>query len=78
VSGWSVRRGARAAAVREVVEETGLTARIFDVTEEAPGEVILNEGEHDGFVWTADPAGLDLAAHFQHWPPAALERGVVP
>jgi DHA2 family methylenomycin A resistance protein-like MFS transporter len=31
VSGWSVRRGARAAAVREVVEETGLTARIFDV-----------------------------------------------
>jgi 8-oxo-dGTP diphosphatase len=40
-------------------------ARIFDVAEEAPREVTLNEGEHDGFVWTADPVGLDLAAHFR-------------
>jgi 8-oxo-dGTP diphosphatase len=40
-------------------------ARIFDVREEAPREVVLNEGEHDRFVWTADPAPLDLAAHFR-------------
>jgi 8-oxo-dGTP diphosphatase len=41
-------------------------ARIFDVVEETPREVTLNEGEHDGFVWTADPAELALAEHFRH------------
>jgi 8-oxo-dGTP diphosphatase len=39
-------------------------ARIFDVAEEQPRDVRLRDDEHDAFVWTADPAGLDLAAHF--------------
>lgn len=40
-------------------------ARVFDVREVRPREVVLNEDEHDEFVWTADPAGLDLAEHFR-------------
>jgi 8-oxo-dGTP diphosphatase len=78
-----------AAAVREMVEETGLKvwilgergrhnwmditgkqqrvhARIFDVREDLPRDVRLNPDEHDRFVWSADPAGLDLATHFRH------------
>ena len=39
-------------------------ARIFDVAEEGSGDVVLNAAEHDRFVWTADPAPLDLADHF--------------
>lgn len=39
-------------------------ARIFDVAEEQPKDVRLRDDEHDEFVWTADPAELDLAAHF--------------
>ena len=45
--------------------ERRVRARIFDVAEEHPTGVVLNDDEHDDFVWTADPAGLDLAAHFQ-------------
>ena len=45
--------------------ERRVHARIFDVREEEPRQVVLNESEHDGFVWTADPAGLDLAEHFR-------------
>jgi len=45
--------------------ERRVHARIFDVAEETPRDVVLNEDEHDGFVWTADPAALDLAAHFR-------------
>ncbi|TDV53563.1 NUDIX domain-containing protein [Actinophytocola oryzae] len=40
-------------------------ARIFDVREESTREVVLNQGEHDRFLWTADPASLDLAAYFR-------------
>lgn len=40
-------------------------ARIFDVREDGPRTVVLNDGEHDEFMWTADPAGLDLAEHFR-------------
>jgi 8-oxo-dGTP diphosphatase len=80
------------AAVREVVEETGLTvritrergrhtwmdiggkdlrihARVFDAAEDteenAPRDVVLNDGEHDDFAWVTDPAALDLADHFR-------------
>lgn len=41
-------------------------ARIFDVIEDRVATVVLNAAEHDSFVWTADPAPLDLAAHFRH------------
>jgi 8-oxo-dGTP diphosphatase len=41
-------------------------ARIFDVHEDAPRDVVLNPDEHDEFVWTADPADLGLAEHFRH------------
>jgi 8-oxo-dGTP diphosphatase len=40
-------------------------ARIFDVREGTPQDVVLNPDEHDEFVWTADPAELDLAEHFR-------------
>jgi len=40
-------------------------ARIFDVAEEAPRDVTLNEAEHDRFVWTADATALELADHFR-------------
>lgn len=46
-------------------KERRVHARIFDVLCEEPGEVVLNESEHDDFVWTADPAGLGLAEHFR-------------
>jgi 8-oxo-dGTP diphosphatase len=39
-------------------------ARIFDTTEVGCADVVLNPEEHDDFVWSADPTGLDLAAHF--------------
>lgn len=39
-------------------------ARVFDVQEDEPGDVVLNDGEHDDFTW-ADPATLDLADHFR-------------
>ncbi len=40
-------------------------ARIFDVREDAPRDVVLNPDEHDEFVWTADPSELGLAEHFR-------------
>jgi 8-oxo-dGTP diphosphatase len=40
-------------------------ARIFDVREDGARDVVLHEGEHDRFVWSSDPAPLDLAAHFR-------------
>jgi 8-oxo-dGTP diphosphatase len=45
--------------------ERRVHARVFDVREEQARKVVLHEGEHDEFVWTADPAGLDLAEHFR-------------
>lgn len=45
--------------------ERRVHALVFDVREDGAGEVVLNESEHDEFVWTADPAGLDLAEHFR-------------
>jgi 8-oxo-dGTP diphosphatase len=45
--------------------ERRVHARIFDVREERPGQVALNDDEHDDFVWTADPTSLDLAPHFR-------------
>ncbi|MFI7678020.1 NUDIX hydrolase [Actinophytocola sp. NPDC049390] len=40
-------------------------ARVFDVDEGAPRDVVLHDGEHDEFTWLTDPAGLDLADHFR-------------
>jgi 8-oxo-dGTP diphosphatase len=40
-------------------------ARVFAAVEETAAEVTLNAAEHDQFVWTADPADLDLATHFR-------------
>jgi 8-oxo-dGTP diphosphatase len=40
-------------------------ARIFDVAEEQPGEIVLNADEHDQFVWATDTALPDLAEHFR-------------
>jgi 8-oxo-dGTP diphosphatase len=40
-------------------------AKIYDVKEEKPQDVVLNEDEHDQFVWSADPTDLDLAEHFR-------------
>jgi 8-oxo-dGTP diphosphatase len=42
-----------------------VNARIFDVVEDHPGDVVLNADEHDDFVWATDPTALDLAQHFQ-------------
>jgi 8-oxo-dGTP diphosphatase len=39
-------------------------ARIYDVEEEHPRDVVLNDGEHDSYVWATDPAELGLADHF--------------
>ena len=40
-------------------------ARVFDVQEDLRRDVVLHDGEHDDFTW-ADPATLNVAAHFRH------------